>query len=71
MPEIFNQYKLSLLILAIGFGIHFLPDFIKNGYTSWFEKIPVWLLAIVVVVSIFIIYQFKAAESQPFIYFQF
>ena len=71
LPEIFNQYKLSLLILAIGFGIHFLPDFIKNGYTSWFEKIPVWLLAIVVVVSIFIIYQFKAAESQPFIYFQF
>jgi len=71
LPEIFNQYKLSLLVLSIGFSIHFLPDFIKLGYTKWFEKIPVWSLAIVVVFSIFIIYQFKVAENQPFIYFQF
>jgi len=71
LPEIFDQYKLSLILLAVGFGTHFLPDFIKLGYTDWFEKIPVWFLGVIVVGSVFFIYQFKAAESQPFIYFQF
>jgi D-alanyl-lipoteichoic acid acyltransferase DltB (MBOAT superfamily) len=71
LPEIFQQYKLSLILLLAGFGIHFLPNSIKNFYTNWFEKIPVWLMGLVVVFSIFIIYQFKVAESQPFIYFQF
>jgi hypothetical protein len=33
--------------------------------------VPAWGMAIVAVVIVFIIYQVKTAELQPFIYFQF
>ena len=32
---------------------------------------PLWMLAIVVVFTVFFVYQFITADIQPFIYFQF
>ena len=71
LTQILTQYKLPLSLLILGYAIHFLPDLVKNGYTQFMEKIPVWSLGIVTIISFFVIYQFKTAESQPFIYFQF
>jgi len=71
IPEMVNQYKMALILLLLGYASHFLPDFLKASYTRFFEKGPIWLVFLLVVVAVFVIYQFKTAESQPFIYFQF
>jgi len=51
--------------------IHWLPDNWKRRYRIWFARMPLPLMAAVVVLTVFIAYQFVTAEMQPFIYFQF
>jgi hypothetical protein len=51
--------------------IHWLPDRWKRWYRYNFAMMPLWLMALVVVVTIFALYQFITADMQPFIYFQF
>jgi hypothetical protein len=71
LPEIFQQYKLPFSVLISGYMVHFFPGFIKTMYTRWFQKMPIWLLCLVAVCTVLFVFQFKEAESQPFIYFQF
>ena len=71
LPEIFQQYKLPFSVLISGYMVHFFPGFIKNMYTQWTHKMPIWLLCLVAVCTVLFVFQFKEAESQPFIYFQF
>ena len=37
----------------------------------WFSKMPLWIMALICVLMVFILYQFITADLQPFIYFQF
>ena len=59
------------LILALGFAIHWIPERHKAWYRDRFANLNPILLAVLSLVSILVAYQFMAAESQPFIYFQF
>ena len=59
------------LILAMGFAIHWIPERHKAWYRDRFANLNPVLLAVLSLVSILVAYQFMAAESQPFIYFQF
>ena len=71
MPEIVWHYKWPLLVLLIGFTLHWLPDNFHDTMKATFVKSPIWfkvLAAILVVVSV---YQVLASGLQPFIYFQF
>ena len=59
------------LVLALGFGIHWIPEHLKERYRTAFSSLhPAWMLA-AAVLGVLVGYQFMAAESQPFIYFQF
>lgn len=69
--EILSAYSNVFIVFAIGMIIHWLPDNFKRRYRLWFATMPLWLMAIVVVVAVFVIYQFITADLQPFIYFQF
>ena len=60
-----------VLILALGFAIHWIPERHKAWYRDRFANLNPFLLAVLSLVSILVAYQFMAAESQPFIYFQF
>ncbi len=60
-----------VLILALGFAIHWIPERHKALYRDRFANLNPVLLAVLSLVSILVAYQFMAAESQPFIYFQF
>jgi hypothetical protein len=51
--------------------IHWLPDRWKRWYRINFAMLPLWLMGIIVVVVVFVLYQFVTADLQPFIYFQF
>ena len=59
------------LILALGFAIHWIPERHKAWYRDRFANFNPVLLAVISLASILLAYQFMAAESQPFIYFQF
>ena len=59
------------LILAMGFAIHWIPERHKAWYRDRFANLNSVLLAVISLASILLAYQFMAAESQPFIYFQF
>lgn len=65
------EYRYVVTLFILGMVIHWLPTKFKQWYRINFAMLPLWLMAIVVVVAIVIIYQFITADMQPFIYFQF
>lgn len=71
IPEIVGHYWAPFLLFAIGMVVHWLPVRFKRRYRLWFAKMPLWLMCIVVVATVFVLYQFITADLQPFIYFQF
>ena len=71
IPEIIATYWKPFSLFIVGMAIHWLPEHFKRRYRIWFAAMPLWLMGIVVVVTVFILYQFVTADLQPFIYFQF
>ena len=71
VPAILDNYAPVFIVFLIGMIIHWLPDRFKRRYRLWFASMPVWLMAVVAVATVFVAYQFITADLQPFIYFQF
>lgn len=71
IPSIFSAYKYVFVLFVLGMIIHWLPERWKRWYRYNFAVMPLWVMALVVVVAIFVLYQFVTADLQPFIYFQF
>jgi D-alanyl-lipoteichoic acid acyltransferase DltB (MBOAT superfamily) len=71
IAEIIYQFKYLFLLIVVGMVIHWLPTNFKRRYRLIFAKLPVPVICILVVVTIFVIYQFATADLQSFIYFQF
>jgi len=69
--EIITAYKLVLVLIALAYVIHWLPDAWKNWYKGIFVDLPIYLKVIATLIVIFILVQFTTAGLQPFIYFQF
>ena len=69
--DIILAYDKVFALFALGMVIHWLPDNWKRRYRIGFARMPLPLMAAVVVLTVFIAYQFVTAEMQPFIYFQF
>lgn len=74
-PEIFTQfvsgYPTVFILMVIGYIFHFLPkktDLFVQGIVT---RSPLLVQAFMLIVTIFIVIQFKNAGVQPFIYFQF
>ena len=71
IPLIIANKSGVFLAFLIGMVIHWLPERFKRRYRLWFAQMPLWMLAIVVILTVFFVYQFITADIQPFIYFQF
>jgi len=69
--EIILAYKNIFAIMLIAMIIHWLPVKTKDTYKSIFINSPEWAKVIAVVVAVFIIWQARTSDLQPFIYFQF
>ena len=67
---IIAYWKVFIMIL-LAMVIHWLPTNIKDKYKQIFIQTPNLVKVAVVTVVIFIIYQVRSADIQPFIYFQF
>ncbi len=71
IPEIFQGYHKIFSILIITLMIHWLPSAWKEFARGWFIKTPIVVKILIVIFTVLLIYQFKTAAIQPFIYFQF
>lgn len=57
--------------ILFGFFIHLLPSKFKQNLKNTFSSTPIYIQVVIISILIFLIYQAKSAEIQPFIYFQF
>jgi alginate O-acetyltransferase complex protein AlgI len=69
--KVLQGYKNGVLVLVIGFLIHWIPENYKQKYRSYFSNLSLPLMALVAFILFTIAYQFRSGELQPFIYFQF
>jgi alginate O-acetyltransferase complex protein AlgI len=64
-------YSNVLLLMAVAYIIHFLPERTKESYRGLFIKIPLaGQVAIIMAVAI-LLFQMRTTEIMPFIYFRF
>ena len=59
------------LLFAIGMIIHWLPTRWKRWYRINFSLLPLPVILLCVVATVFVVYQFITSDLQAFIYFQF
>lgn len=71
LPKVAASYKYILLIMLMGFTLHFLPHRWNVAMVALLKRGGVVLDIVVLVVAIYIVIQVKSSEIQPFIYFQF
>ncbi len=64
-------YKEVVLLMVIGYVLHFTPPSLEASFRRTVSTLPFALKAVWMVLIIFIVMQVKTAEIQPFIYFQF
>jgi len=73
--EVFAQfvqgYKLIFALIIIGYGLHFLPEKWKDWSRELVIKTPLVGKAVFLTIVIWLAIQFRFADLQPFLYFQF
>jgi D-alanyl-lipoteichoic acid acyltransferase DltB (MBOAT superfamily) len=65
------SYKKVFIVILFGMMVHWLSQNFKDKYTNWFINTSVWVKILICVAIVFVLYQVKASDLQPFIYFQF
>jgi len=71
LPAIIWSYKTVFAAMLFAYVVHWLPTTLKTAYRNWFIDTPHYWKVIISVIVVFIIYQVRSADIQPFIYFQF
>jgi len=64
-------YKNVLLLMLLGYLLHFAPHGLELRARNWVTEMPLIAKVAVMVVVVILVVQFKSSDIQPFIYFQF
>lgn len=59
------------ILILTGLFFHWMPQSYNNALQKVLRKTPVVLQSLLLAVVIWILFQFRSAEIQPFIYFRF
>lgn len=74
-PEVFLQfvdgYRLVFSFMVLGFVLHFLPRQVRRGASRALTRSHFIVQLFLLSALVFIVFQVKSADVQPFIYFQF
>ena len=74
-PEVFLQfvvgYKNVLLLLLLGYLLHFTSKKQEFRFRSWLTNLPFIGQVCLFIVTVFLLIQIRSADAQPFIYFNF
>ena len=71
IPAFLWEYRTTVFLFTLGMIIHWLPSRLKRRIRMQFCSFPIWIMLLLVVATVFIVYQFVTADLQAFIYFQF
>jgi D-alanyl-lipoteichoic acid acyltransferase DltB (MBOAT superfamily) len=66
-----SSYRIVAFLIAFGYLIHWLPDRVDKGFVSALRKAPLLAQSLLLAIVIWILFQARSADIQPFIYFQF
>jgi membrane-bound ClpP family serine protease len=69
--EFIVGYKTVLILMLFGYSLHFASSSFKNRIQDTITELPLIFKIFILIGIIMIVVQFKSAEIQPFIYFQF
>ncbi len=69
--EFLTGYKTVLLMMLIGYSLHFIPKSVELKTENIVTNLPLPLKVAFMMLVILLVVQFKSSEIQPFIYFQF
>jgi len=69
--QVFNGYGLVLGLIGLGYLLHFVPEKWELRIKERVVSLPFVVQVLMLTLMILIIFQFKSATVQPFIYFQF
>ena len=74
-PEVFLQfvvgYKNVLLLLLLGYLLHFTSKKQELRFRSWLTDLPFFGQVCLFIVTVYLLIQIRSADAQPFIYFNF
>ncbi|GAB4451114.1 MAG: MBOAT family protein [Bacteroidia bacterium] len=65
------HYSDVLLVLLLGYIIHWLPETWRSNIYNVVYRMPVYVLALITCFVIILLYQLSVTSTKPFIYFQF
>ena len=71
IPTMMMSYKKVFAVILFGMIVHWFSANYKERYTNWFINTSVWVKILICIGVVFMLYQVKASDLQPFIYFQF
>jgi D-alanyl-lipoteichoic acid acyltransferase DltB (MBOAT superfamily) len=74
-PEVAVQWVVGywqvVAMMVLGYVLHFVPQSVKTDLRRQMSRLPWWAFVAVIVGVVYVVIQFKSADVQPFIYFQF
>lgn len=74
-PEIFPQfvsgYSVVFSFMLLGYLFHFMPKKAEVAMQGIVTRSPLFVQALMLIITLFVVVQFRNAGVQPFIYFQF
>lgn len=65
------QNQMVAALIVIGYLSHWMPQKLSFGFERVLHKTPVPIQALLLAIIIWVLFQFRSAGIQPFIYFQF
>ncbi|MGD0783924.1 MAG: MBOAT family protein, partial [Candidatus Aminicenantales bacterium] len=71
LPQFIGGYPLVFGLIILGFGLHFLPRGLKYSVKRLTVEASWPAQAFLLAAMIWLVFQFRAAGIQPFIYFKF
>lgn len=66
-----GQYRMVAILIGAGFLFHWLPDSFDLHFEKFLRQVPVPVQSLFLALVIWILFQARSADIQPFIYFQF
>lgn len=71
LPQFIAGYKGIMILMAVGYTLHFMPDSFEARAKRAVTSMPTVLQAVIISLLIWLVMQIKSGDIQPFIYFQF
>lgn len=65
------KYPVVAMLMVAGYIFHWMPDIVELSFEKVLRRTPILLQSLLLAIVIWILFQARSADIQPFIYFQF